>query len=247
MKTIYIEEIQRVEAPRQASMMGGGESGSYGAWAKVIDRHSEDHTVDVITDRGLVVSRVPVASRDWVFSSDSTTGGTRDLPPKDAYVFVLLPSGMFETGFVLCSGFPRRTDPKVQRDFLVEGKESEARTTMEGGWTETTDKNTGDYTLEDDDEFVLRVKRSTKTVELEDWHGNTTKMDAMGIKITDSFGNEVTMSATGVEIKTVNGKISGGALTVSGVAAPSGSGPFCALPMCFLTGAPHVGTTVVGT
>lgn len=41
--------------------------------------------------------------------------------------------------------------------------------------------------------------------------------------------------------------ITGGMLTVDGAAAPSGSGPFCALPTCLFTGAPHVGNMVSGT
>ena len=40
--------------------------------------------------------------------------------------------------------------------------------------------------------------------------------------------------------------ITGGKLTVSGTVSPS-NGPFCALPACAFTGAPHTGNIVVGT
>jgi len=59
----------------------------------------------------------------------------------------------------------------------------------------------------------------------------------------------------GVKIKTVgdlqieapNIKLTGGKLKVDGTVAPTGSGPFCALPSCLFTGAPHVGNEVTGT
>lgn len=44
-----------------------------------------------------------------------------------------------------------------------------------------------------------------------------------------------------------NVTIKGGTLNVKGSVAPMGSGPFCAIPVCPLTGAPHLGTRVVGT
>lgn len=50
-----------------------------------------------------------------------------------------------------------------------------------------------------------------------------------------------------VELKTPLAKISGGSLVVNGSVAPSGSGPFCGLPVCLFTGSPHVGNTVLGT
>lgn len=42
-------------------------------------------------------------------------------------------------------------------------------------------------------------------------------------------------------------KVTGGELEVNGTAAPTGSGPFCAIPSCLFTGAPHVGNKVSGT
>lgn len=41
--------------------------------------------------------------------------------------------------------------------------------------------------------------------------------------------------------------ITGGTLKVDGSVAPTGTGPFCALPACLFTGASHVGNTVSGT
>lgn len=217
-----------------------------GVWAKVLDRHSEDNTVDIETSDGINAYRIPVASRDWIFSGDAV-GGTRDLPPPGSYVFVLLPDGRFETGFVLCSGIPRRNDTALRSEFLQSGKESEKKSISEGGWKQTEDSESGDILIEDDAGFEMKVERSSKSIEIKDWSGGTTRMNSEGIKIADSFGNEVTLGAAGIEIKTIRGKITGGIFSMKGISAPDGQGPFCALPLCFLTGAPHVGSEVVGT
>jgi hypothetical protein len=70
----------------------------------------------------------------------------------------------------------------------------------------------------------------------------------------DITGSE-TINANKIDINsqttiTVNGpyvKITGGTLQVNGVVAPTGTGPFCALPFCTITGAPQSGNIVTGT
>ena len=42
-------------------------------------------------------------------------------------------------------------------------------------------------------------------------------------------------------------EITGGMLTVKGNVSPTGQGPFCAIPVCPVTGAPHIGHIVDGT
>jgi hypothetical protein len=67
-------------------------------------------------------------------------------------------------------------------------------------------------------------------------------------------GGDVTVKGTNINaeasasatVKAAQVKITGGQLTVNGAAAP-GSGPFCGLPNCLFTGAPHGGSTVNGT
>jgi hypothetical protein len=41
--------------------------------------------------------------------------------------------------------------------------------------------------------------------------------------------------------------VTGGQLTVNGSCAPTGSGGFCGIPVCPLTGSPHIGTIISGT
>lgn len=50
-----------------------------------------------------------------------------------------------------------------------------------------------------------------------------------------------------MEIKTPMGEITGGMLTINGAVAPTGSGPFCALPTCLFTGSVHIGNKILGT
>jgi hypothetical protein len=253
--------------------------GVYGLWGKVIARHSEDHTVDIRTDRKFVLERVPVASREWITESDPPTGA-RDLPPEGTYVFMLMPTGQVESGFIIASVFPQ-TLGAMKADFLKKDKETEAFMRIEGGWQKTYDKSQGNTTIDDDNGFTLTVKKSEKKVTITDWSGNTITIDENGIfvqdtnenkatadkdgiiiedkngnivttnedgiAIQDKTGNKVEMKTGGLTITTLDGKITGGMLNVGGVVTPKGSGPFCAISFCPITGLPHCGDTVIGT
>jgi hypothetical protein len=74
--------------------------------------------------------------------------------------------------------------------------------------------------------------------------GDTTVEATGDVKVKGANVNvEATTSA---KVKAAQAQITGGQLTVNGTAAPS-SGPFCGLPACLLTGAPHTGNVVAGT
>ncbi len=258
--------LRKPQAPLQAVLgLASERPGSIGAWGTVNARHSEDHTVDVTLASGFDITRIPVASREWATVDDKEKPllGGRDLPPVGAIVFILMPTGEPETGFVIASLMPPLS-PKLKTDFLVKDKEAEALSVIEGGWKKTYDKEKGDLQIEDDDTFVLIVKKSEKKIDLTDWNGNNLVIDENGAKITDANSNEITMDASGIvvldkngnkvelasggaTITTAQGKITGGTFQMNGAAAPSGSGPFCGLPACLFTGAPHVGNLVSGT
>lgn len=68
--------------------------------------------------------------------------------------------------------------------------------------------------------------------------------DSTSIDIGSTFTISVTGSAT---INSPNVTIEGGVLNVKGAVPPIGSGPFCAIPVCPMTGAPHVGPRVINT
>jgi len=73
-------------------------------------------------------------------------------------------------------------------------------------------------------------------------------MDASKVEITDSIGNTITMNIAGIKIaaKTIL-DLNHGVMTKSNgkVVVPSGTGPFCALPACVITGAPQTGQMTV--
>jgi hypothetical protein len=91
--------------------------------------------------------------------------------------------------------------------------------------------------------YSIKISGSGKMDITVDGDANITSRGNVNIKALA----KVSVEATNVEVKGVNVKITGGTLTTNGNVPPTGTGPYCALPVCILTGAPHVGTTVVGT
>ena len=65
----------------------------------------------------------------------------------------------------------------------------------------------------------------------------TCDIDGVGIKV----------KADTLSVKTKSGKVTGGTFEMKGTVAPEPTGPFCGIPACLFTGAPHVGTKVSGT
>jgi phage baseplate assembly protein gpV len=79
----------------------------------------------------------------------------------------------------------------------------------------------------------LNIKAKNATIEVEE--------------VANIKAKEVNLEADTVEVKGQDVTITGGNLTVDGSVAPTGSGPFCALPACMMTGSPHIGNKVMGT
>lgn len=73
----------------------------------------------------------------------------------------------------------------------------------------------------------------------------TVEADNINLKgVTKIEGD--TVDVKGVTTIDGNTTIKGGMLQANGTAAPTGSGPFCGIPVCPFTGAPHVGNIVQG-
>ena len=73
--------------------------------------------------------------------------------------------------------------------------------------------------------------------------GNTEKHIEGGSNT--EVGGDVNVNVNGRTVLTSpDVLVRGGNLTKDGVVAPTGTGGFCALPLCFVTGLVHVGTTV---
>jgi len=117
----------------------------YMAWARVIQSHSEDMTADVKLDTGLRLNRASVMSKDWSGSNSSRGFGARDLPPEDALVLVVFPSGTIDDALILCSAYTLlgKHAAKWKADILIASKEREVKRLMENGDEVTYDKDTG--------------------------------------------------------------------------------------------------------
>lgn len=134
----------------------------YGFWGVVKEVHPEDCTVHVLTDMGIVLTGVRVASAEWVTAQDGKPlTGERHLPPVDTYVFCLMPTGEYASAFVLCSGFTRQE--AVHADFKKKGED--AANTHEkvdnSHWHFVSDYRTGTKKIRN------KVKEPTISVEVD--------------------------------------------------------------------------------
>jgi hypothetical protein len=129
-----------------------------------------------------------------------------------------------------------------------------------GDYQRITGSNSTDYTALDHN--ILIGKHKNETIGL----GSTKKIVAVGESTTVLAGAySITVALGTISLTTGAGSISlnsgltlslnaGVMLSVvapitkfpSGVVAPTGSGPFCSLPFCLFSGAPHVGSTLIG-
>ena len=134
----------------------------YGFWGVVREVHPEDCTVHVLTDMGILLTGVRVASAEWVtVEKDKPLTGERHLPPIDTYVFCMMPTGEYTSAFVLCSGFTRQE--AVHADFKKKGED--AAMTHEkvdnSRWHYTCDYRTGTKKLDN------KVEEPTISIEVD--------------------------------------------------------------------------------
>jgi hypothetical protein len=284
--------------------------------------YSGDNSVDVILDMGIYLRHTPVASYEWVVnksvSGKDYTTGERDLPPPNARVFVMMPTGTFDDCFVLCSGF----SPIEKNDnapFSDDDTEKMRERIKQGGWHTLYDCATGTHEIispdrkssmkidygtgeEEKEHPELHLKLFEKTtldvidedsanlsvfdgeISVEHKKGDNAKITVFDTELvikqgevsikpkkttievdgdaeirtsgkttieasgdTTVKGKNVNVEATSsATVKAAQVRITGGTLQVNGSSAP-GSGPFCGLPACLFTGAPHTGNMVSGT
>jgi hypothetical protein len=77
-KTIIIRKsAASPDIPSQGIGGGNAPSMSFGSWDKVIERHSEDHSIDLLTVEGFRFTHIPVASPLWVTLSAPILGERR--------------------------------------------------------------------------------------------------------------------------------------------------------------------------
>ena len=290
----------------------------YGAWGHVADAeggqktaYSGDNSVDVILDMGIYLRHTPVASREWVVtgtvSEKEYTTGERDLPPPNARVFVMMPTGTFDDCFVLCSGFAP-VDSNDNTPFAEDETEKFRERIGQGGWHTIYDCVTGSYkAVSPDEKTVVKIDYGTGDeakekpelslklfeettlditdgdsanlsvfggeVKVEHKKGDNAKITVFDTELTIKKGEvslkpkKTTIEADGDAVIKTSGKteieatgdttvkgnnvtveaavlaeVKGSQVKISGTVTP-GTGPFCAVPNCLFTGAPHGGNT----
>jgi hypothetical protein len=185
-KTIVVSRGRAAEVPRQNIPHTLRDAQRYGMWCKVMERHSEDHTVDIETAEGFTITRIPVASREWVTLDDPVLG-ERNLPPVKSMVFMFMPTGGIDNAFIFGSCFLPSLD-KHTAEFLQKDKEDEELTQSEGNWKRTFDKVTGDLEIvgtdEDDKTLTITIKKSDKKIQITDWNENDLVVDENGVSQT---------------------------------------------------------------
>jgi hypothetical protein len=206
-KSIIITRGRAAMPPKQNIPHAIRDANRYGMWCKVLKRYSIDHTVDVETAEGFAVSRIPVASREWVTVEDPILG-ERNLPPVNSIVFMLMPTGGIDNAFIFGNCFLPSFD-KHTSEFLVKDKEDEALTKREGNWKRIFNKVTGDLEItgtdDDDKTLTITIKKSENKIQLTDWNENDFLIDENGLKVTDTKGNTATWDDSGIKIEDKNG------------------------------------------
>jgi hypothetical protein len=143
----------------------------FGEWGRVELPHSEDNTVDIYLNSGVHLKRVPVSSSEWVISGEDAekdyNSGERNLPPKQARVFVIMPSLEYSDCFVApFSGFSTidQTIPYMEDD-----KERIKECITPSGWHITDNHGTGSHkAVSPDEKTSLEIDYGTEEEPKED-------------------------------------------------------------------------------
>ena len=132
-----------------------------GFFGAVTEVHPETNTVHVVTDTGIELMNVEVASQQWVtYKKDGKPRltGERNLPPVGTYVYCVMPNGTYDDCFVLCSMF---STASIHKDYMADDEDT-ANTKLcqeNGGWLKTTDIRTGTK--------VIKNKPEDETIKIE--------------------------------------------------------------------------------
>lgn len=181
-------------------MQGGYLAPSYGK----VEKQNDDATVDVVLQCGVLLKHIPVLTQDWASDLPEKSVGRKRLPPKGAYVLVMFPGGLPETGIVIGSYLDVFSE-KQRKELIKDGEEKVDRSRNLAGWQEEYHQDTGLYKLTDDDDFAFTVDKKNKKIDLVDWHGNKLTIDENGIKWEDKNENKITQDSSGMKLNDKNG------------------------------------------
>jgi hypothetical protein len=101
--------------------------------------------------------------------------------------------------------------------------------------------------LETKNGTIINFRRDTEEINIEQKSNAKINIAGNGIITIQKDNNFIELTTLGITISGGIVTITGGILNTNGLAAPTGTGPFCAIPIDPLTGLPHLGNQVVGT
>lgn len=193
-------------------------SARIGFWADVISVDSVNNRVDVVNDQGLEFYDIPVLSRQWVIENDGYVSGERNLPPVNARVFILVPDGVFDNAFVLCSGFPSQ-ESSLKTLFAQNENEKEQKNNIkeivtQGGWIIQENYLDGNLSLTSKDgRYSFNINLSDNS-ELSQSMGVSFTLGNLSLSVTDDDGvtitneeNKITLSGDGITISDADNEI----------------------------------------
>jgi len=208
-----------LEKTRKDSNQTPKESNSYlneriGFWACVISVNSDRNSVDVMSDTGYKLIDIPVMSKEWICNDEQKTyiSASRNLPPVNSRVFVLMPSGTVSGSFVLCSGFAAG-EKTTHELFAKNSTDVEKLNNIEekitcGGWTIKEYYSDGNKVyLSLDGKIKLEVclaennsESLVKGIKLSAFN-NVVQIDENGINLTDCNNTNIKSTKDGIDIK----------------------------------------------
>ncbi len=185
-----------------------------GFWGYVSAVHSDSLSVDVENSNGFKFHYVPVASMEWV--SKDGGAGERNLPPVGSRVFVMMPTGTVQGGFVLCSGFSfnsvnEQADFRATKSEDVEKFNSIKKRILNSGWSYEENLENGNISfinknqevkveIVNDDDSESGEKKGLKITAF----GSSFSFDDNGFLFTEKNENKITFDSAGVVIEDKN-------------------------------------------
>lgn len=203
-----------------------------GFWAYVTAVHSDSLTVDLENFNGFKFHYVPVACREWV--SKDGGKGERNLPPVGSRVFVMMPTGTIQGGFVLCSGFSfnsvnEQADFRAAKDEDIEKFNSSKKILSNSGWTYEENLENGNVSIANGTQEIrieaanaddsgsgikkgLKITAFGSSFSVDDdgfifaeKNGGKIAFDKNGAVVEDKNGNKITMGSGGIVVEDKSG------------------------------------------
>jgi hypothetical protein len=175
-------------------------------WGKVKSSYP-DHTVDVELQNGLVLSRIGAKAGDWVSDEGDFSIGEKNVPPIGSKVLLVFPDGRVENAFVIAGAFDQLSDKQTE-ELLLDGEEKLRVLLTEANWKRTYDKETGKFTIidnEDGSTFSIEIDKENEKITINDWHDNHIVIDTNGITVTDTNNNSFTFDSNGCIVQDLSG------------------------------------------